>query len=241
MSAEVGSQEWLRLRAEFVYLPRLLRVLDAGQAEYAGGAPAFGNFERLSQELDTSREKVLWTYAIKHKDGIAAWIRGHKSQREDVRGRIQDLMVYLLLLWGMCDEEELGPEIELDFDLEGGDHSLDDLEPWRAALESVASLPGGIFSFGAVADEGDDDDDEMGEVPLYVDDAGASVPDGFDRMTVEEREAAAERERYPWMADPSTAAPMSMLDMPKCGDPDAWDVASDLAYDAAREQGRRGL
>ena len=42
---------------------------------------------------------------MKHIDGILAFINGHKSQREDVRGRLTDVIVYLTLLWGMIDED----------------------------------------------------------------------------------------------------------------------------------------
>ena len=45
------------------------------------------------------------TYMLKHIDGIAAYVKGHKSQREDVTGRITDCMVYLMLLWGMIEED----------------------------------------------------------------------------------------------------------------------------------------
>lgn len=79
-----------------------LRV--AGQAEYAGGEDAFGNFARLATELGISREKVLWVYAVKHKDGIASALNGHTSQREDVRGRILDLRLYLAILYAMLSE-----------------------------------------------------------------------------------------------------------------------------------------
>jgi hypothetical protein len=75
----------------------------AGQKEYAGGANAFGNFVRLADELDSSPEKILWTYAMKHKDGIASHLRGHQSQREPVEGRINDLIVYLCILRGMVE------------------------------------------------------------------------------------------------------------------------------------------
>ena len=46
------------------------------------------------------------TYLLKHIDGIMSYINGHKSQREDVRGRILDTIVYLTLFWGMVDEDE---------------------------------------------------------------------------------------------------------------------------------------
>tara|TARA_Y100000310_G_C20509786_1_gene728235 strand:+ start:671 stop:823 length:153 start_codon:yes stop_codon:yes gene_type:complete len=47
-------------------------------------------------------------YLLKHVDGITAYIEGHKSQREDVRGRIKDAIVYLMLLWGMIEEKDNG-------------------------------------------------------------------------------------------------------------------------------------
>lgn len=77
----------------------------AGQAEYAHkDSNAFRNFEACATFLDVDREKVLMTYLFKHFDGIAAYIKGLKSQREDVRGRINDAIVYLCLLRGMIEE-----------------------------------------------------------------------------------------------------------------------------------------
>lgn len=80
---------------------------EAGQKEYAHSAEnAFRNFEGLAGELGMDRKLVLWVYLRKHMDGILAYLRGHKSQREDVRGRIKDARVYLALLRGMVEEEE---------------------------------------------------------------------------------------------------------------------------------------
>ena len=84
-----------------------MRTRDAGQKEYAHGQEnVFANFERGAKALDISREKVLMTYLLKHIDGISAYVKGHKSQRENVRGRLTDAIVYLCLLWGMINEEE---------------------------------------------------------------------------------------------------------------------------------------
>ena|SRR2546428_6381543 len=78
----------------------------AGQKEYAHG-DAFGNFNRLASSLNMDRKTVLWVYLQKHLDGILAYLNGHKSQREDVRGRIMDARVYLALLRGMIEEDEM--------------------------------------------------------------------------------------------------------------------------------------
>ena len=84
----------------------LQQARDAGQKEYAHHDDnVFANFERVAERLNISPEKALMVYLLKHIDGITAYIKGHKSQREDVRGRITDTIVYLVLLWGMIEEK----------------------------------------------------------------------------------------------------------------------------------------
>lgn len=78
----------------------------AGQAEYSHDTSnALRNFEALASMLGIDRKMVLWVYLQKHLDGILAHVRGHTSQREDVRGRIKDARMYLALLWGMVEEK----------------------------------------------------------------------------------------------------------------------------------------
>ena len=86
---------------------RVQKMRDSGQEEYAHDKKnVFANFERVGNLLHVNREKVLMTYLLKHIDGIAAYANGLKSQREDVRGRITDAIVYLCLLWAMVDQSE---------------------------------------------------------------------------------------------------------------------------------------
>lgn len=82
-------------------------IRGAGQAEYAHrDENAFANFERVAERLGMKREAVLMVYAEKHLDGIHSWIQGHKSQRESVKGRINDVIVYLVLLRAMAESSE---------------------------------------------------------------------------------------------------------------------------------------
>jgi len=84
-----------------------LLIRDAGQAEYARDKDnVFANFERVASFTGLSREKVLLVYMIKHIDGLCAYADGHKSQREDVRGRLTDIKVYANLFRGMVEENE---------------------------------------------------------------------------------------------------------------------------------------
>ena len=90
-----------------VFVNEITSTRDAGQKEYAHSEDnVFANFERVAESLDITREKALMTYLLKHIDGIKAYIKGHKSQRESVSGRITDAIVYLCLLWGMIESEK---------------------------------------------------------------------------------------------------------------------------------------
>jgi len=98
------TQKEMKLTMEEIF-KEIQRTREAGQKEYAReNSNAFANFERIGNNLNLSKEKVLLVYLLKHIDGICSYVEGYKSQREDVRGRITDIIVYLCLLWGMIDE-----------------------------------------------------------------------------------------------------------------------------------------
>lgn len=80
---------------------------EQGQAEYAHREEnALENFNAEERNLGIPRMKVWAVLAGKHWRGVRAFINGRKSQREDVRGRIKDLIVYLVLLWAMIDDDD---------------------------------------------------------------------------------------------------------------------------------------
>ena len=88
----------------------LLKVKDMhteGQKEYAMTQDnVFANFERIAGQTGQDKKMILWVYLMKHIDGIASYLRGHKSQRENVTGRLTDAIVYLCILWGMIEEDK---------------------------------------------------------------------------------------------------------------------------------------
>ena len=86
-------------------LTEIKKTRESGQKEYAHDKDnVFANFERVANTLGIKRETALLTYLLKHVDGVVSYTKGHKSQREDVRGRLTDIIVYTMLLWGMVDE-----------------------------------------------------------------------------------------------------------------------------------------
>ena len=76
-----------------------------GQKEYAMDEDnVFANFERIAEQTGFDKKMILWIYLMKHIDGIDSYLKGHKSQREDVRGRLTDAIVYLCILWAMINK-----------------------------------------------------------------------------------------------------------------------------------------
>lgn len=96
-------------------------VRAAGQKEYAhDDADALANFRRTGEAVTCKCEHCgkqtrigpiasLMVFMLKHLDGVRVWIAGHRSQREDVRGRIKDIRLYLALLRAFVEEEEMTP------------------------------------------------------------------------------------------------------------------------------------
>ena len=83
-------------------------VHTQGQKEYAMDEDnVFANFERIADQLKMDRKIVLWVYLMKHIDGIASYLKGHRYQREEVQGRLTDAIVYLCILWGMIESEDM--------------------------------------------------------------------------------------------------------------------------------------
>lgn len=77
--------------------------------EYAGDLDRLANFRRNGLDLGVPMELVWRIYAAKHWDAIGQYVRDSITGKERVRlesieGRIDDLIVYLLLFKAMVDE-----------------------------------------------------------------------------------------------------------------------------------------
>lgn len=118
----------------------ILATSKSGQKEYALNEEAFDNFNRLAADLRMDRKAVLFVYMKKHIDGIVSYINGHKSQREDVRGRIKDVIVYCMLLWAMIDEETATERVESKTNTPIGSSNLN--PPIDAQIETPSRIKG---------------------------------------------------------------------------------------------------
>lgn len=82
--------------------------------EYAGDFDRLANFRRNGERLALPMETVWAVYAGKHWDAINQFIvdkrNGTKRERlEPIDGRVDDLLVYLLLFKAMLDERGYVP------------------------------------------------------------------------------------------------------------------------------------
>lgn len=89
---------------------RLLQLTATKGAEYTQGRDnRFDNFERQAEALGLTREQVLLVFLNKHLDSITTYVKDRALNRgrkysEPMTGRVDDAILYLLLLRGMIQK-----------------------------------------------------------------------------------------------------------------------------------------
>ena len=87
---------------------RELAVKKGG--EYSGDSDRLANFRRNAERLGIDKETVWAVYAAKHWDALMQYIQDERAEferprMESIDGRIDDLLVYLLLFKAMLVEK----------------------------------------------------------------------------------------------------------------------------------------
>lgn len=72
--------------------------------EYAGKEDRLLNFKRSAKEAGTHPFKVWLIFFNKHMDAIKSYVRTRKVYSEPIEGRIDDAILYLILLKAMVRE-----------------------------------------------------------------------------------------------------------------------------------------
>ena len=86
---------------------RLFQLSETKGKEYSGPLDRLANFRRYAESLGLDYRMVLAVYAGKHWDAIVSYCKtGKVFSSESIDGRIDDLIVYLLLLKCMVIESE---------------------------------------------------------------------------------------------------------------------------------------
>jgi hypothetical protein len=73
--------------------------------EYARAADdQLANFKRQAEELGVSQDKILAVFLNKHLDAIKYYIKTGETLSEPIEGRIDDAVLYLVMLKAMIVE-----------------------------------------------------------------------------------------------------------------------------------------
>ena len=109
MPTTFSHSEYDELVAETVRKIEELSTLKGG--EYAGDEDRLANFRRNAQRIGLNMESVWHTYCAKHWDAIEQYIqdlnKGKTRQRlESLEGRIDDIIVYMILFKAILRERE---------------------------------------------------------------------------------------------------------------------------------------
>lgn len=92
----------------------IIELVDLKGGEYSGDDDRLANFRRNGKNLDLPMETIWSVYAAKHWDAISQYVKdlqqGKSRERmESLDGRVDDLIVYLLLFKAMIEERENAP------------------------------------------------------------------------------------------------------------------------------------
>ena len=110
---DVISSQFTNTACDALIDSAFLKIMELSKlkcGEYAGDDDRLNNFRRNARDLDTNMETVWRVYAAKHWDAIGQFIRDknngvQRGRLEPLQGRVDDLLVYLLLFKAMLVEQ----------------------------------------------------------------------------------------------------------------------------------------
>ena len=86
-------------------LERLIELTRSKGREYANSDDQLANFKRLAKRLGLSPAQVCMVYLTKHLDSVDSWVRNPAQDlSEPIEGRIDDAILYLILLKAIASE-----------------------------------------------------------------------------------------------------------------------------------------
>lgn len=90
---------------------KIYSLVNLKGAEYAGDVDRLANFRKQSEELDLTMEQIWSVYASKHWSAVTQYIKDisngvTRTRMEGIDGRVDDLIVYLLLFKAMVEERQ---------------------------------------------------------------------------------------------------------------------------------------
>ncbi len=85
---------------------KIIKLNETKGEEYSGSEDVCLNFKKQAQLLNVD-PKVIWAvYVNKHWDAIMSHVRTNKIYSEPIEGRIDDVIVYLLLYKALINDQK---------------------------------------------------------------------------------------------------------------------------------------
>ena len=84
----------------------LVNLTASKGEEYSRDTDQLANFKRQAEELNATPEKILMVYLNKHLDSIKSFVKTGKVHSEPIEGRIDDAILYLILLKGIVQDDQ---------------------------------------------------------------------------------------------------------------------------------------
>lgn len=84
----------------------LVQLTSSKGEEYSRDTDQLANFKRQAEELNATPEKILMVYLNKHLDAIKSFVKTGKLYSEPIGGRIDDAILYLILLKGIVLDDQ---------------------------------------------------------------------------------------------------------------------------------------
>jgi hypothetical protein len=105
-----STTQWTALLQQSIDQIKSLSTVKGG--EYAGDTDRLANFRRNAQALGLPMETVWAVYAAKHWDAVMQFVQDlntgkDRPRSEPIVGRVDDLLVYLLLFKAILEERKL--------------------------------------------------------------------------------------------------------------------------------------
>lgn len=110
MTQSFSHERYNQILSETIKEIQKLGALKGG--EYAGDNDRLANFRRIGLDQELPMATIWRVYAGKHWDAVSQYIKDERQGKsrkrlEGIQGRIDDLLVYLILLKCIVEEGEL--------------------------------------------------------------------------------------------------------------------------------------
>lgn len=90
----------------FEAITKACENLDVKGSDYAEKNDRLAEFKATAKAVGITKEMVLGTYLNKHLRSVYKYIRGEELNAEGIHDKIVDVIVYMLLLYKMCNFDD---------------------------------------------------------------------------------------------------------------------------------------